>query len=93
MSGSEIVRMAKEQLVELTGLQADTVSGLQHEDDGWHVTIELVDLKRIPESSDVLDTYDVLLDDTGMLINYQRVRRYLRGETMEMEPAGEKRGG
>ena len=83
MGGCDIVQMAKEQLVELTRLQPDTISGLRHEDDGWHVTIELVDLKRIPESSDVLDTYDVVLDSNGTLLSYQRLKRYYRGDAID----------
>jgi hypothetical protein len=80
MSGSEIVRKAKSQLADLTGLQPDTVSAFSHEDDGWHVTIEMVDLKRIPESTDVLESYECVLNDDGDLVSYQRVRRYQRGE-------------
>ena len=88
MSGMEIVRMAKQQLSELTGLEPDTVSGLRHEDDGWHVTVEMIDLKRIPNSTDVLDSYDVVLDDDGKLLHYERIKRYYRGEAI---PAGAER--
>ena len=92
MSGSEIARMAKEELTGLTGLEPDTVSGLRHDDEGWHVTVEMIELRRIPPSSDVLHSYEVLLDEDGEILSYQRIRRYTRGETMELEPAGEKRG-
>ena len=92
MTGYEIGRMAKEELTGLMGLEPDTVSGLRHDDEGWHVTVEMIELKRIPPSSDVLHTYDVLLDEDGEILSYQRVRSYTRGETMELEPVGEKRG-
>ena len=92
MSGSEIARMAKEELTGLTGLEPDTVSGLRHDDEGWHVTVEMIELRRIPPSSDVLHSYEVLLDEDGELLSYQRVRSYTRGETMELEPAGAKHG-
>ena len=92
MSGSEIARIAKEELTGLTGLEPDTVSGMRHDDEGWHVTIEMIELRRIPPSSDMLESYEVLLDEGGDILGYQRVRRYTRGETMEMEPTGEKHG-
>ncbi len=81
-TGPEIARQAKEQLVQLTGLKADTVSELAHGEDGWRVAVELVEMKRIPESSDMLASYEALLDEKGTLISYKRVRRYLRGQEM-----------
>jgi len=34
MTGSEIVQLAKQELAGLTGLEADTVSGLRHDIEG-----------------------------------------------------------
>ena len=82
ITGPEIARLAKEQLAQLTGLKADTVSELAKGEEGWRVAVELIELKRIPESSDILATYDTLLDEKGTLIRYKRVRRYLRGQEM-----------
>lgn len=79
----EIAQRAKEQLVQLTGHEADTVSSLAKEEDGWHVAVDMIELKRIPEATDVLATYETVLDDEGNLMSYQRTRRYYRGETTE----------
>jgi Gas vesicle synthesis protein GvpO len=80
MSIPEIAARAKEQLTALTGLKASTVSSLSHSEGGWHIVADLIELKRIPESSDVLATYEVTLDDKGNLLSYQRTRRYTRGQ-------------
>ena len=85
VTGLEIARRAKEQLAELTGLKPDTVSGLKKEADGWHVSLEMIEMKRIPDTGDMLGTYGALLDEEGTLIDYRRTRRYLRGETMTEE--------
>ena len=85
MTGPEIAQRAKEQLAQLTGLTPDTVSSLNRDEDGWHVSVELIELKRIPEATDVLATYETLLDDKGNLISYQRTKRYLRQEIMDQE--------
>lgn len=83
MNTPEIAMRAKEQLTMLTGLKADTVSRLNHDDRGWHVTADLIELKRIPESNDVLGTYEALLDDLGNLVSYERIRRYIRHQISE----------
>ena len=85
LTGNEIARRAREQLAELTGLKPDTVSGLKKEADGWHVTLEMIEMKRIPDTGDMLGTYSALLDGEGNLTDYRRTRRYLRGETMTEE--------
>ena len=85
MTGPQIAQRAKEQLAQLTGLEPYTVSALSKGEDGWHVSVELIELKRIPEATDVLATYEALLDDEGDLLRYQRIRRYHRGDLMELE--------
>ena len=83
MTGAEIAQMAKAEISKLTGLKPDTISAMGREADGWHVTVDMIELKRIPESSDVLDSYEVVLDDDGNVINYKRTKRYYRAELIE----------
>jgi hypothetical protein len=85
MTGLQIAHNAKDQLVELTGLTADTVCCLEHDEQGWHVTVVMVEMRRIPNSQDMLANYECLLDNDGALITYNRSRRYLRQQAMEME--------
>ncbi|NCC31507.1 MAG: gas vesicle protein [Chloroflexia bacterium] len=80
MSVGEIAMRARDQLVGLTGLQAGTVSSLAHKEDGWHIIVDMIELKRIPESSDILATYEVVLDEKGNLMSYERTQRYYRGQ-------------
>ena len=40
----------------------------------------MVELRRVPSTSDVLATYEAILDETGELQNYKRLRRFLRGQ-------------
>ncbi|MCU0490893.1 MAG: gas vesicle protein [Chloroflexaceae bacterium] len=80
MNGPTIARLAKEQLSELTGLTPDTVSKLSKDTDGWHVAVEMIEVKRIPNTSDVLATYETLLDPEGNLVSYIRTQRYYRSQ-------------
>ena len=85
MTGIQIAKLAKEQLAELTHTKPDTISALFKDEQGWHVVVELIEMKRIPESTDMLASYDTLLDEEGTLIEYHRTRRYLRAQLLENE--------
>jgi len=78
-----IAKHAKAELESITGLDADHVSAVVREPDGWHVTVDLVELRRIPASTDVLAAYEAVLGPTGVLISYRRNRRYFRDQMMD----------
>jgi len=80
-----VVEAAREQLEALLGKDADSVSGLDRNGDGWVVTLEVVEVARIPESTDVLASYEVELDGDRNLVRYQRVRRYHRSQADDGE--------
>jgi hypothetical protein len=77
---AELARDARRQLAELTGRPAESVLGLRKDEDGWKVAVEVVELSRVPNSTDLLGLYVVTLDDDGELVGYERVRRYQRGQ-------------
>ena len=76
----EVVRQAREQLEALLGRGPDSVSALERTHDGWLVTVEVVEVSRIPESTDVLASYEVELDEDRNLRRYARTRRYHRSQ-------------
>jgi hypothetical protein len=82
-SGRQLAVGAAEQLVELTGKEFEGIVGLVRTDDGWAVQVEVLELRRIPSTTDVLAVYEVGLDDSGELTEYRRVHRYVRGEARE----------
>ena len=82
-TGLQIAQHVKEQLVELTHLKPDTISGVSKDEQGWHITVEMIEMKRIPDGSDMLATYETLADDEGSLVNFHRIRRYLRQQIMD----------
>jgi hypothetical protein len=86
LSASRIATMAAASLAELTGRQPEGVTGLQRTDDGWTVTVEALELHRVPETTDVLASYEVQVDTSGELLGYHRVRRYVRGTAGEDGP-------
>jgi hypothetical protein len=84
----QVARSAAQQLVALTGREAESVIGIRRTDDGWLVDLEVVESRRIPDSTDVLATYQVETDEDGDLTGYRRVRRYVRGKGGDGEGGG-----
>ena len=40
----------------------------------------MVEIERIPDTSSVMASYRVSLDSQGQLLEYERIRRYARGQ-------------
>ena len=83
MKPTEVAQRAKEQVSSLTGLDVETVSSLSASEDGWTVVIEMVEMRRIPEASDMLGTYEVAVDGLGDVTAYKRTCRYMRCDAMD----------
>jgi hypothetical protein len=80
---AEVLRQAKRLLAELTGLKPGTVTAVDREDGGWRVTVEMIELERVPNTMDVIGSYEITVGDDGGLRGYRRVRRYHRSATEE----------
>ncbi|MBD0694763.1 gas vesicle protein [Streptomyces sp. CBMA123] len=80
VSAMRAMRNASEQLAELLGRVPESVSALKPTEEGWEADVEVVELERVPETTSVLASYRVTLDEEGELQSYQRVRRYTRGQ-------------
>lgn len=81
ISPSRIAMQAAAELLELTGKEPEGITGLERSDDGWTVQVEVVEMRRIPNTTDVLAIYEIDADDRGSLMGYRRIRRYSRGSS------------
>lgn len=80
-SAMTVAAGAARQLLELTGKAAEGVTGLERTDEGWKVEVEVVEVRRIPDTTDMLALYELTVDEDGDLEGYKRLRRYSRGST------------
>jgi hypothetical protein len=87
LSALDLARAALLAIKELTGHRPEAATGLEWDGDGdaWCVTVEALELERVPNTTDVLGEYEVRLDGEGTLRGYKRVRRFTRGNAGERD--------
>ena len=62
LSAAQAGREGLRQIAELTGKDPEGVTGVEPSQDGWLVTVEVVEDRRIPSSTDILVTYETEID-------------------------------
>jgi hypothetical protein len=77
----DLVQEARRHVSALTGLSPETVTGLDHVEDHWVVTVELLELARVPNTMDLLGTFEVTLSEDGELLGFRRLGRRRRSAT------------
>jgi hypothetical protein len=80
LSAKEMTQAAVEALRDLTDLDPEAAVGLQWDGESWLVTLDVLELRRVPDTTDLMATYVVQLDDDGRLLGYERTRRFQRSQ-------------
>jgi hypothetical protein len=80
LSAGELGQAALTTVQELTGYEPEAVTSLLWDGDFWQVSVDALEMARIPNTTDVLGTYVVQLDEGGTLHGYRRERRFVRGQ-------------
>lgn len=83
LSNSEAIQKTRAQLEEMIGRPVETVLGLRRGPEGWVITVQVVELQRIPASTDVLGSYEVEVDADASVVSYRRIKRYYRNRPDE----------
>jgi len=82
---TSLAERAKRQLAEVTGFSPVAAVGGFKDEEGWHITVDAVEMVRIPNSTDIIGTYVILLDQEGNMVKFEKKRARLRGEPYEEE--------
>ena len=85
MTAAEAVQEARDQLSQLLGRRVEAVLGVDRDGRNWVVAAEVVELARVPNTTDVLGEYHATLDGNGEILGFTQRRRYLRGQTSGSE--------
>lgn len=83
MELNEVARKGIEALQALVHLKVSGVIAVSRVQDGWRVTVELVERSAIPDGQDLLGVYEVRLDQEGGMVGYERVRVRRRSDLEE----------
>jgi hypothetical protein len=83
-SAREVVISAIEQVQDLIGRPVESVTGMEKNGSEWNVTLEVLELERVPNTTDVLGKYEVTVDKDGEVTSANRTRRYNRAEAGEV---------
>ena len=78
----QLIQKAREQLGDLTGLELGSTLSARKDDDGWHVQLEAVEKKSLPDSQDILATYDLTMDAGANVLDFNRIGMRKRGDTV-----------
>lgn len=79
LSAARAGRYGLRRVAELTGKEPEAVTGVTPSEYGWLVTVEVVEDRRIPSSTDLLSSYETEIAGDGELLSCRRLRRYARG--------------
>ncbi len=81
MEMAPLLGQAKKQLSDITGLKPLSVTRASRDEKGWRIGIEMLEMSRIPNSTDVLGCYEVIVSENGSLLSFHRQSTRLRAET------------
>jgi hypothetical protein len=76
----EAVQSGRDHLGVLLGRPVEAVLGVDREHGNWILRAQVLELARIPNTTDVLGEYEAVLDRNGELVRYSRLHRYHRGQ-------------
>jgi hypothetical protein len=80
LSAAELGKAAMTTVHELTGYEPEAVTALEWDGEFWQITVDVLELARIPNTTDVIGEYVVRLDEGGTLRGYRRERRFQRSQ-------------
>ena len=72
MAMPKLIQKAREQLAELTGLELGSTVSANREENVWKVQIEVVEKKSLPDSMDILATYEMTMDEDANVVDFTR---------------------
>lgn len=65
---------------DILGHPLDTVTSVRRDDDGWVVTVQVIERESIPDTQDILGEYRITFDESISPVGYERTNRYRRDQ-------------
>lgn len=78
---AELARLAASYVTEMTGKESEEITSMCRTDEGrWQIDVEVLEMPKVPSSTDILAVYRTELSPDGDLVGYRRVERHPRGQ-------------
>ena len=77
----QLLETAREELSKVTGLELSTTLGASKDERGWRISMEMIEKHSIPDQMDILATYEVIMDDDGKMVEFNRIKLRKRVDT------------
>lgn len=81
----EVRKLVETTASDLIGRELDGISEIRAEEDGWLVVVDLIERPAVPDSQDILGSYEIELGTGGSIQGYRRINRYRRSDTADVE--------
>ena len=81
----EVIEKARSDLHKLTGLEVSSTVSAARDEDGWVVSMEVVEKHSLPDGMDILATYQSKLDPDGNMLEFNRSKMRKRIDTEDIE--------
>lgn len=65
---------------EVIGRPLEGVTSVNRDDEGWHVSVEVLERKGVPDTQDILGRYELRLDESLTISSYERTHRFRRDD-------------
>lgn len=78
-----VIVKARAQIQDLTGIAVSRTLEAGPSEDGWRVVFEMIERKAVPDTMDLLASYELHLDLGGGLKDFQRKQVRRRMDTVE----------
>lgn len=76
----EISKTALSMTESLLNKKSEGITSISGGDDGWKVNVEVLERKAVPDTQDILGTYELELTGHGELTGYKRTTMRKRGD-------------
>ncbi|MEM7621371.1 MAG: gas vesicle protein GvpO [Pseudomonadota bacterium] len=76
--------IAKSAIVAITGHQPEALIRCENVDKCWSVDVVIVESKAKLQDNDILATYTLKIDNSGGVMSYERVNRYIRSSLLNV---------
>lgn len=84
----EIGNRAPALIESLLNKKAEGITSVSREGEEWKVLVEVLERKAVPDTQDILSTYELKLSGDMDLMGYRRVGLRHRGDMVMEEEAG-----